>query len=438
MSREAVEYYLDEARSHLAKNDEIAELQKLASQSFSTQGFPTRQNEDWKYVSLTNFLEHRFKVNLAKQPRLCEEYATKQSSWIVSPSARSDEIAFASNTYQINILNGQVLDLVEPLPKGLEIHSLSSMMSSQPQKIVEFLQQNSSPAQTFIDLNTLFLSEGVWIEIKPGVIVDKPICLRYLQNQSNNAAHTRNLIKLHENASVTIMQIFDGSAEISYFTNTYTQIDLGFQSNLVHYILQCESNKSFHVAKTTVHQKQASSFANHLLQYGGELARNDISIKLLEPEALCYLNGIYTPKTNQQMDQVIKVEHLAPHCQSRQNYKGVIADSARAVFNGSVYVANEAQKTRAEQSNQNILLSKLAEINTKPQLDIFADDVVCSHGATVGYLDKESLFYLQARGLSLLKAKQYLIRGFLNTNIRDIPHQGFRNKVENLLGDTNE
>lgn len=218
-----------------------------------------------------------------------------------------------------------------------------------------------------------------------------------------------------------------------YMTNGITELFIGSKAQVGHYKIQRESKQAFHFSHLAVQQSAASQLASQVVSLGGQLVRSDLSIALQEEQAQCFMNGIYMPTQGQHIDHHTTVNHLVPNCSSEQDYKGVLQGKARAVFNGKVIVAKNAQHTVAKQQNKNILLSARAEINTKPQLEIFADDVICSHGATVGQLDEEALFYLATRGIDRLEATRYLIHAFTQANLRAIPEQRFATWIDQLL-----
>jgi Fe-S cluster assembly protein SufD len=274
---------------------------------------------------------------------------------------------------------------------------------------------------------------GVFIYIPQRVRIEEPIALSHLQNQMNQAIHLRHLIIAEAGSQATIIEDYTGVEGCSYLTNTVTEVCLGGSAHLTHYKIQRESKAAFHIGHLSVQQGAHSHFASHSLSLGGMVVRSDISIYLQEKNAHCLMNGIYAPSEGQHVDHHTTVHHLMPDCSSEQDYKGILNGRSRAVFNGKVKVAKDAQHTNAQQQNKNLLLSPNAEIDTKPQLEIFADDVVCSHGATVGQLDEEALFYLATRGIDRMEASHYLINAFAENNLRLIPDRKLADWMGHLL-----
>ena len=256
-----------------------------------------------------------------------------------------------------------------------------------------------------------------------GVCVEEPIVLDHWQSGAAQGVHIRHLIIAQAGAEASVVESFNGAVDTCYFTNVITEIHLAEQSKLTHYLLQEEGHQAFHIGHLAVQQAHSSEFNSHLLGIGGRLVRRDLVIDLDHEYAKCSMNGIYIPADNQHQDYHTKVSHKVPNCRSKQDYKGVLKGHSRAVFNGKVLVERDAQHTEAHQQNKNLLLSANAEIDTKPQLEIFADDVVCSHGATVGQLDDNALFYLQSRGLEVEEAQRYLIHAFVIDNLRQVPNK---------------
>jgi Fe-S cluster assembly protein SufD len=223
-------------------------------------------------------------------------------------------------------------------------------------------------------------------------------------------------------SQASLIEDYCGEAGQCYYTNTVTEVHLAEKASLTHTKIQRESKLAYHVGHLAVKQAAHSQLDSHLFSLGGQWVRSDLTIHLDEPHASCGMNGMYVPFDGQHMDHHTLVRHQAPDCQSVQDYKGIVSGHARAVFNGRVVVAKDAQHTSAKQQNKNLLLSTNAEIDTKPQLEIFADDVVCTHGATVGQLDEEALFYLATRGIEHEEASRYLMQAFMTDNLRAIPN----------------
>ena len=247
--------------------------------------------------------------------------------------------------------------------------------------------------------------------------------------------YIRHLVILEEGSSASLIEDYQGDEHTCYVSNTITEVSLAAHTKLTHYKIQRESKMAYHMGHIAVKQAKGSQLDSHLFSVGGKWVRSDMTIELQEPDAQCLMNGIYTPADLQHMDHHTLVVHEAPSCRSEQDYKGILSGRSRAVFNGRVIVAKGAQHTEAKQQNKNLLLSKNTEIDTKPQLEIFADDVICTHGATVGQLDEEALFYLATRGIGRADASRYLVRAFAAENIRTMGNTTLAEWVGTLLND---
>lgn len=412
---EILDFYQEQAKAELSTVPWLAELKAQALQDFKRRGFPTRQNEEWKYTVMDAFLQQRF-----SQQRL-------------SVSAKIDQIT--PFTSQISLINGQIMssEFIRQLPSQVIIKPLLQSLSDHTDKIQPYLDKLLKREHGFHALNTAALNTGVFIYLPKGVSIPEPIVLAHWQDQALQASHSRHLIVAEEGSQATIIETFHGQDDACYFTNTVSEIYLAKQANITHYKIQCESKAAFHIGHLAVNQAQESQFASHSLSLGGKLVRSDVTIDLQETQAQCLMNGIYLPGDKQHIDHHTVVNHRVADCKSVQDYKGILMDKARAVFNGKVVVAKHAQHTQASQQNKNLLLSANAEIDTKPQLEIFADDVVCSHGATVGQLDADALFYMAARGIDKQEAKKYLIHAFAADNLSLIPNTQMEAWMLNLI-----
>lgn len=416
---ELLDFYKQQAKEGLSTLPWLAELQTKGLREFTRYGFPTRHNEDWKYTVVDTFLQQRF---------------VKQEETVASlMTAPHSDIPVSS---QLIIQNGQVFDaelLAKQLPAGVLVLPLAQALEQQTDKIKPYLGQLLHHEHGFQALNTAMIAAGVFIYLPAGVCVEAPIVLSHWQDQTNQAIYSRHLIIAEAGSQATIIEEYRGKEECNYFTNTITEVFAAANAKLVHYKIQRESKLAYHIGHLAVQQAKNSQFDSHSLSLGGKLVRSDMSLYLQEENARCLLNGIYVPTEGQHVDHHTTTHHLVPNCQSEQDYKGILTGRSRAVFNGKVIVAKGAQHTQAKQQNKNLLLSAQAEIDTKPQLEIFADDVVCTHGATVGQLDEDALFYLATRGIDRREASSYLIHAFAADNLRLLPHRMLADWMGTLL-----
>jgi len=287
----------------------------------------------------------------------------------------------------------------------------------------------------FTALNTALMRDGAFVNIPDGKVVEEPIHLLFLSiaGREPTVSHSRNLIVVGKNSQATIVESYVGLGDKVYFTNAVTEIVLGENSVVEHVRLQRESEKAFHISTLQVQQNRSSMFSGHSVSVGGALVRNDVNAVLDGEGVDCTLNGLYLVTGRQHVDNHTRIDHVKPHGTSRELYKGILDDESRGVFNGKVVVWKDAQKTDAKQTNKNMLLSEGAEINSKPQLEILADDVKCTHGTTVGQLEEEQLFYLRSRGLDREIAQGLLTQGFASETIGRIKIEAVRAGLEKIL-----
>lgn len=410
----SVAFYQQQARAGLSDKPWLRSLQKTALQQLMQCGFPTRHDEDWKYTSVDAFLQHRFETAAGRE---------------TASSLKSVEIPLTC--YRLRMCNGR-LTTPPSLPSGVLVMPLLEALERMPEKVTPYLGQILTSEHAFHALNTAMLTDGLYIDIPEGVSLDMPLWISHQQTVAHQAVHLRHVVVAGAGSQVSLMEDYTSDDKHCYYMNTITEIHLAEKAAVTHYKIQRESKAAFHVSHLAVHQAEHSQFNSHAFGFGGQWMRSSIAIHLNAPHARCLMNGIYMPFEGQHMDHHTLVHHAAPDCESAQDYKGILNGRSRAVFNGRVWVARDAQRTTAKQQNKNLLLSLNAEIDTKPQLDIFADDVVCTHGATVGQLDEDALFYLTTRGLSHEEARFYLMQAFMLNNIRLIPHEGLSAWIHDL------
>lgn len=409
-------FYQQQVQAKLSQQPWLALQQNQALKTLAHLGFPTRKHEEWKYTSVDALLKQAF---------LSEE------GGLVSKPPLSD----LPLVDQVSLSNGVIVEqskVLAGLPQGVLLLPLSTALIKHAELIKPFLNHILQSEHGFHALNTAFIGCGMVLYIPKDVHIETPIVLSHYQDKEQHAVYLRHLIIAEQGSQATIIEDYRGD-ECTYVTNTITEVFVGTQAHITHYKIQRESKKAFHLGHLAVKQSAESHFASHSMNLGAALARSDISILLQAEKAHCVMNGIYVPTEGQHVDHHTTVHHLVPHCTSEQDYKGILKGRAKAVFNGKVIVAKDAQKTQAKQQNKNLLLSNHAEINTKPQLEIFADDVICSHGATVGQLDEDAVFYLASRGIDRLEASQYLIHAFAQDNLRLIPHRELASWMGQLL-----
>ncbi len=376
-------------------------LRREAFDRFSTLGFPTTHDEDWKYTNVSPIARTAFEPGE------------------LAPVRTSSPLAELGCDVRLVFVNGRFsrdLSSQDRLPAGLSAGSLANRLRDGSTALEAHLGRYASfGGHAFVALNTAFVEDGALIEIAANTVLEKPVHLVFLSEPDGRptVSHPRTLVLAGRGSQASVIETYLGPEGETYFTNAVTEIVVGEDAVLDHYKLQCEGRQAFHVATIQAVQDRGSVWNSHNVSLGAALARHDVNSVLDEQGAECYLNGLFAATGRQHVDNHSLLDHAKPHGTSRELYKGILAGHATGVFNGKIIVRKDAQKTNAIQSNKNLLLSGDAVINTKPQLEIFADDVRCTHGATVGQLDKEALFYMQSRGIAAAQARDLLTHAFV-------------------------
>jgi Fe-S cluster assembly protein SufD len=322
---------------------------------------------------------------------------------------------------------------IAALPEAVHVGSLAQGLNQQPEKVRHHLGRHADYGRhALVALNTAFWADGAYIDLPAGCVLDKPIHVLFLATGEAAAAHPRNLIIVGPKAQARVVEHYAGAGNAEYFNNAVTEIVLEEGAQLEHCKLQQEAVKSSHITTLQVAQKRSSKFVSHSISLGAALARHDINVDLQE-DTVCTMNGLYVVGGRQHVDHHTCIDHSKPRGTSREFYKGVLDGRSRGVFNGKVVVYPDAQLTDAQQSNKNLLLSVDAEVDTKPQLEIFADDVKCAHGATVGQLDEQMLFYLRSRGIEEAAARSLLTYAFADEVLKHISMAAVRSRLEEIL-----
>lgn len=396
----------------------VKHLRADAMESFERLGFPTLAQEEWKYTNLAPVARIRFATAFDDAQ---SRAALKQSDIepFVYEEARASRLVFVNGIFR------QELSALEALPEGVVAMNLADALRGghHEETVRETLARSANyDEHALTALNTAFLSEGAFIQIPSGVRVEAPLHLLLLSDpdQSPRVSFPRVLVHAGRGSEATLIESYSALGDGRYWTNAVVEIKLEDGARLEHYKVQRESLEAFHTATTSVELGGASSFNTTTITLGAEIARHDINVSLNARGAECWVDGLYITATGQHADTHSLIDHREPHCTSRQLYKGILDGKSRAVFNGKVFVREGAFQTDAQQTNRNLLLSGEARVDTKPQLEIFADDVKCAHGATVGQLEEEELFYLISRGLRPELAQNLLTYGFAEEVINKI------------------
>ncbi|MDA1127472.1 MAG: Fe-S cluster assembly protein SufD [Chloroflexi bacterium] len=400
---------------------------------FSETGFPTarRGNERWKYSNVGPIAKIDF--------GLASGAAPVNASKALAPEYQLDGPA----VYRLVFVDGRLHSgLSSPAngSNGVRADSLATTVADGSFDL-EARIGNYAPLDDddgFVALNTAFLHDGASVHVADGHSEKVVIHLSYVTTETAidsapKVTHPRTLVVAGRNSDVTVVESYTGPQDEVYFTNAVTEISVGEGAKVDHYRLLLDGAKAFHVGTSRVNQEKDSSFSSASFALGTALARNDFEVLLDASGAYCSLNGLYLTTDNQHIDNLISIDHAQPNCTSRLNYKGILDGKSRAVFGGEVMVRRDAQKSDAQQTDKNLILSHSAEVNSKPSLMIYADDVKCSHGATAGHIDADTLFYLRSRGLDLDAASRMLIHAFAGEIISTVKPEPLREYLDTLF-----
>lgn len=402
----------------------VQRLRQAALNRFVEQGFPTLRWEEWKYTDVRPIEKRAFAPVSPDEVRKVEAQDVEP---YLFDSLTPHVLVFVDGHYTPALSN------LGTLPNGVIVQHFAEALPRHVDLFEPHLARYADmSANPFVALNTALMSDGVFVHLPPNACLDEPLHVLYL-GSAECAAHIRNLIVAEEGAKATVIEHYAGSDNTVYWHNAVTEVVTGNNAGVVHFKLVEEGDKAFHVATVQARQSRDSRFTSHNVALGGRLVRNDINTSLDGEGAECILNGLYMPQGRQHVDNHTRIDHAAPRASSRELYKGVLDDYSRGVFNGKVIVHKDAQQTDSNQTNHNLLLSPNAEVDPKPQLEIFADDVKCTHGVTVGELDEEALYYLRSRGVPLAEARILLTFAFANDVITHMNLEPVRARLERLI-----
>jgi Fe-S cluster assembly protein SufD len=402
----------------------LKQTREQAIERFTALGFPSPRDENWKYTRVAPIEKRAFEP---------VREAARVSAGDVERFRLSD-----TDCHRLVFVDGRFVSALSDtrdLPDGVVIEDLAGTIQNAPELLQHMLGDGDTDGQGFSALNAAFMNDGAVIRLGKDAVVVHPVHLIFLSSgsQTDVVSHPRVIVSAERGSRAAIVESYVSLDDGAYFNNVRTDVSVATSACIEHYKLQRESRKAFHVADLRVHQAADSSFESHSISFGGALVRNDIHVDLDAEGASCTLNGLFMVDGRQHVDYHTRVDHRKPHCVSKEFYKGILSGRSRGVFNGAVYVHPGADGTDAQQTNNNLLLSENAEIDTKPQLEIYADDVKCAHGATVGQLDEESLFYLRSRGIDEAAARALLVYGFARDVVDRIDVGAIRNRLADSL-----
>jgi len=401
-------------RTGLAKDHPwLGEIRSAAISRFIDLGFPTIRDEEWRNTNLSSLTRIPF--------RRAEPGTNGFTAGHLRPLIFGE--IDCCNLVFVNGIFSEHLSSTRELPKGVKVGNLADALHPERELIERHVTRIAGWEENpLAALNTAFVEDGAFIYVPADTIVNEVIHLVFISaaHEEPTVCHPRTLVIVEDNSQLSMVESYFGLSGHTYFTNAVTEVAAGDNSIVDHYKLQRESEHAFHVGTMQVSQRSRSNFSSHSISFGGGLVRNDVGTSLDGEGSGCTLNGLYVARNRQHIDNSTFIDHAKPQCSSWQLYKGVMDDNSRGVFNGRILVQPDAQKTSAKQSNKNLLLSEDALVDTKPQLEIFADDVKCTHGATIGKLDEEALFYARSRGIDETSARTLLTYAFASDILRSI------------------
>jgi Fe-S cluster assembly protein SufD len=388
----------------------LTALREYGRDLFEQRGLPHRRQEEWKYTDVSALARQNFSApSSGLTGKLLGEQNLRE--YLLPSFAPPLRLVFVNGSYSPSLSRCGV----QKLPEGVEIGNLGAAVNRNHPLLQQHLATYAKPDRdSFVALSNAFIEDGAWIMIPKGVQLYEPVHLVYITTGSGKAGswHPRNLIVVETGAKVSIIEEYIGDKGEPYFNNPVTEIAIDDAAEVEHYKVQRESDRAFHIATIEVRQGKDSRFVSHNLTFGGQLTRGNIHSYLTGSGSSCTLNGLFMVAGTQHTDNHTLIHHGAPGCQSSELYHGILDGKARGVFNGKIYVEPAARKTDSQQTSRSLMLSNDAVVDAKPQLEIFADDVKCTHGAAVGKMDEDSLHYMRSRGISDDEARKILTLGF--------------------------
>ncbi len=404
---------------------ELHDVRTSAIKNFENKGFPTKKEEAWKYTSLNTILKNDYSVFPKNENTI--EFAEVKKYFI-------HEI----DTFKLVFIDGIFSSFLSSTTHdGIDVCLMSSALNKPKYKMVidNYYNKIANKDETLTSLNTAFANEGAYINIPKSKVVDKPIEIMYFSTGSEVTllVQPRNLVIVGENSHVQIIERHQSLNENPVLTNSVTEIFAQKRAIVDYYKIQNDNHEANLIDNTYVSQQHESHVSVNTFSFGGNLTRNNLNFYHFGERIVSVLNGITIIGDKQHVDHYTLVQHAQPNCESHQDYKGIYSDRSTGVFNGKIFVEKEAQKTNAFQKSNNILLSDKATINAKPQLEIFADDVKCSHGCTIGQLDETAMFYMQQRGIPKKEAKALLMYAFSNAVIESIKIPALKQRITAII-----
>jgi Fe-S cluster assembly protein SufD len=422
--------------------DWLKSVREKAFAFFTENGFPTVENEDWKYTNVAPMAKENFLLEELSETAASElnaeniEIGTENNS--VSADSHISQFIFDESRQSVLIFKNGVFDKAASNLEALKDASILNFAeAASDEKFGEILRSKlgslvNAEKNGFTALNTAFINEGAFLFIPKNARIEAPIQLLFVTDEGKTS-FPRVLVVAENFSEATIIETFSRSGETKYLTNAVTEVSVADEAKIKHYRVQRESHEAFHVSTTAAEVARGSVYDATAINLGARLSRHDVSLKFNAEGGEAFVDGLYFLGGEQHHDTHSIIAHNVPNCTSHQTYKGILNDRSRGVFNGKVFVAVGASGTDGYQSNKNLLLSNDARVDTKPQLEIFNDDVKCSHGATVGQLEEEELFYLLSRGLNESLAKNLLTYGFAEEIVNKIGVESIKKQLDEAV-----
>ena len=403
----------------------LAPVRKAAISRFIEMGFPTVRDEEWRFTNVAPI------VNTLFAPAGAERAEVDRKA--------TAPFRFDAAAAELVVVNGRYapeLSTSGSLPRGVTVGSLATALRERADLLQPHLSRYADYHQhAFTALNTAMIEDGLFVHVPRGTVVEGAIHLLFVSTGGDQpiVTHPRTLILADANSQVTVVESYVSVHDTQYFTNAVTELVAGDNAVVDHVKVERESEQAFHIATFHLQMHRSSNVSSHTVSLGGALVRNDICAMLDGEGCTCTLNGLYMIGGTQLVDNHLRIEHIKPHCDSREFFKGILTGSAKGIFSGRIVVHKDAQKTDAKQTNMSLLLSEEARVESRPQLEILANDVKCTHGATVGQISDEAIFYLRSRGIDESAARSLLVFTFANESLERIRIQPLRTKLKQLL-----
>lgn len=399
------------------------QLRRKAMETFEKMGFPTPKNEEWKYTNLKRITRSDYKIG-------ADQTAT------IDKATVDHYLLENTDSYRVVLVNGKFEATLSNLPEAkVSVRSFAEALASGEERVLDYMATVAPEDHPMVALNTAMAVDGVYVHVPKGVVLDKLVELFFITDggEADTILNHRNLIVVEDNAQMQLLERHRSIGNASVFTNVVTEAFVGKDANYKHYKIQNDQESAAMVDNTWVRQDTQSVATVDTFSFGGKFVRNNLSFMLKGEHCESNMDAITINGEGQLTDHHTFVDHAIPNCNSNQLYKAIYDGNAKGVFNGKIMVQCDAQKTNAFQQNNNVLLSDRASIETKPQLEIFADDVACSHGCTVGQIDEDAMFYMRSRGIAEKEAKAILLYAFSNDALKNVGIPELQNKINKLI-----